>query len=149
MIDDACRRILIAKQRLGLFDDPYKYCKPERLAKDMYTPRHRKIARDIAAETVVLLKNDKHLLPLQKKGRIALIGPLANAANNMSGTWSGYCKPEITSRCLTLSATPSAPMLNCFMRREAISTMMRLPNEIATGAVLSLAGTMTRCIVRP
>lgn len=94
MIDDACRRILVAKQKLGLFDNPYKYCKPERLAEDMYTPRHRQVARDIAAKTFVLLKNDNHLLPLQRKGRIALIGPLANAANNMSGTWSGYCKYE-------------------------------------------------------
>lgn len=94
MIDDACRRILVAKQKLGLFDNPYKYCKSERLAEDMYTPRHRQVARDIAAKTFVLLKNDNHLLPLQRKGRIALIGPLANAANNMSGTWSGYCKYE-------------------------------------------------------
>lgn len=94
MIDDACRRILVAKQKLGLFDNPYKYCKPERLAEDMYTPRHRQVARDIAAKTFVLLKNDNHILPLQRKGRIALIGPLADAANNMSGTWSGYCKYE-------------------------------------------------------
>lgn len=94
MIDDACRCILVAKQKLGLFDNPYKYCKPERLNKDMYTPRHRQVARDIAAKTFVLLKNDNHILPLKRKGRIALIGPLADAADNMSGTWSGYCKYE-------------------------------------------------------
>lgn len=95
MIDEACRRILKAKQQLGLFDDPYKYCNPDRAAGELYTPAHRAVAREIAAKTFVLLKNDNNLLPLKKKGRIALIGPLADAGNNMSGCWSGYCKPEI------------------------------------------------------
>lgn len=94
MVDKACRRVLEAKMRLGLFDDPYKYCKSERLDHDMYTDAHRATAREIAAETFVLLKNDISLLPLAKKGKIALIGPLADAGNNMCGCWSGYCRAE-------------------------------------------------------
>ncbi|MDE5940764.1 MAG: glycoside hydrolase family 3 C-terminal domain-containing protein, partial [Muribaculaceae bacterium] len=101
MIDDACRRVLKAKQRLGLFDNPYKYCNTDRVNHDLYTPEHRAVARDIAAETFVLLKNDNNLLPLKKKGRIALIGPLADAGNNMAGCWSGYCYPESHKSVLT------------------------------------------------
>ena len=67
LVDKACRRVLEAKMRLGLFDDPYKYCKPERLDRDMYNEAHRTAAREIAAETFVLLKNSSSLLPLAKK----------------------------------------------------------------------------------
>lgn len=87
-IDRACRLILEAKYKLGLFGNPYKYCNPERPAKEVYTPEHRSVARRIAAETFVLLKNQNNLLPLQRKGNIALIGPLANTRANMPGTWS-------------------------------------------------------------
>ncbi|RKD90993.1 beta-glucosidase BglX [Mangrovibacterium diazotrophicum] len=87
-IDAACRRILEAKYKLGLFDDPYRYCDLSRPAKDIFTPEHRKLAREIATESFVLLKNDNQLLPLQKGGTIALIGPLADNRLNMPGTWS-------------------------------------------------------------
>jgi beta-glucosidase len=87
-IDKACRRILEAKYKLGLFDDPYRYLDSKRAKREIYTPEHRATARSLAAETFVLLKNEGHLLPLQKKGRIALIGPLANTNANMPGTWS-------------------------------------------------------------
>ena len=83
MIDDACRRVLEAKQSLGLFDDPYRYCRPERAEHELFTKSHRDAAREIAAETFVLLKNDKNLLPLKKQGTIALVGPLADAPNNI------------------------------------------------------------------
>lgn len=87
-IDMACRRVLEAKYKLGLFDDPYRYCNTQRSKTEIFTDAHRKEARATAAQSFVLLKNDKQLLPLKKSGTIALIGPLANAAENMTGTWS-------------------------------------------------------------
>ena len=87
-IDKACRRILEAKYKLGLFENPYKYCNVDRPKNDIFTAENRAAARDIAAKTFVLLKNEGNLLPLQRKGRIALIGPLADTKANMPGTWS-------------------------------------------------------------
>ena len=95
-IDTACRRVLEAKYKLGLFDDPYRFCEPKRLKTDLYTEEHRKAARDMAAETFVLLKNE-HLLPLKKQGKIALIGPLADNRSNMVGCWSTGDTPELYS----------------------------------------------------
>lgn len=86
-IDRAVRRVLEAKYRLGLFENPYKYNDVKREKSDIYTKANRQAARRIAGESFVLLKNDG-VLPLAKKGKIALIGPLANARNNMAGTWS-------------------------------------------------------------
>ena len=93
-INAACRRILEAKYKLGLFNDPYKYCDTKRAKNDLYTEENRKIARKIAAETFVLLKNDNHILPLKKQGKIALIGPLANTRANMAGTWCVSYTPD-------------------------------------------------------
>ena len=93
-LDTACRRILEAKYKLGLFDNPYKYCDLSRPARDIFTKEHRDAARKIASESFVLLKNEPAktgqapLLPLQKKGTVAVIGPLANTRSNMPGTWS-------------------------------------------------------------
>ncbi len=93
-IDAACRRVLEAKYKLGLFADPYKYCDTLRAEKELYTPEHRAVAREVAAETFVLLKNENHLLPLEEKGKVALIGPMADARNNMCGMWSMTCTPS-------------------------------------------------------
>jgi len=87
-IDDACRRILEAKYKLGLFDDPYRYCDEKRATSEIFTDSNRKAAREIAADCFVLLKNQNNVLPLKKSGTIALIGPLADAKENMPGTWS-------------------------------------------------------------
>ncbi len=87
-IDAACRRILEAKYKLGLFQDPYKYCDPQRANTEVYTDAFRREARQIAAQTFVLLKNQNNVLPLQKRGTIALVGPLADNKENMPGTWS-------------------------------------------------------------
>ncbi|UVP90561.1 beta-glucosidase BglX [Bacteroides fragilis] len=87
VIDAACRRILEAKYKLGLFDDPYKYCDVNRPKKQIFTKEHRAIARKTASESFVLLKNEG-VLPLSKKGTIAVVGPLANTRSNMPGTWS-------------------------------------------------------------
>ena len=93
-IDNACRRVLEAKYILGLFDDPYKFCDAKRRKKDIFTEENRRAARDMAAETFVLLKNDNNLLPLEKKGKIALIGPLADTRANMAGTWCVAYTPD-------------------------------------------------------
>lgn len=88
MIDAACRKILEAKYKLGLFDDPYRYCDPQRAKTDIFAAAHRKAARETAAQTFVLLKNQNNILPLKKSGTVALIGPLADNKENMPGTWS-------------------------------------------------------------
>ena len=87
-IDKACRRILEAKYKLGLFDDPYRYLDAKRAKKDIYTAEHRAAARKLATETFVLLQNKDNVLPLKRAGKIALVGPLANTRANMPGTWS-------------------------------------------------------------
>ena len=87
-IDKACRRILEAKYKLGLFDDPYRYLDPKRAKKEVYTDEHRAAARQLATETFVLLQNKDNVLPLKRTGKIALVGPLANTRANMPGTWS-------------------------------------------------------------
>lgn len=93
-VNTACRRILEAKYKLGLFDNPYKYCDLKRPARDIFTKEHRAAARKIAGESFVLLKNEglsptlAPVLPLSPTGTIAVIGPLANTRSNMSGTWS-------------------------------------------------------------
>jgi beta-glucosidase len=87
-ITDACRRILEAKYKLGLFDDPYRYIDETREKNEIFTATNRQAAREAATKSFVLLKNQGAILPLQKSGTIALIGPLADAAENMTGTWS-------------------------------------------------------------
>ena len=87
-IDQACRRVLEAKYKLGLFDDPYRYMNEERAKTDILTPENLQIARKIAGRSMVLLKNDKKILPLKKSGTIAVIGPLGNSKADMLGTWA-------------------------------------------------------------
>lgn len=86
-IDVACKRILASKYDLGLFDDPFKYCKPAR-ASEVLSADKRAFAKEAAMHSFVLLKNDNQLLPLKSNQKIALIGPLANDRSNMPGTWS-------------------------------------------------------------
>ncbi len=93
-IDQACRRVLEAKYKLGLFADPYRFCDTKREKTELYTAANRSVARDMAAETFVLLKNQNSLLPLKKQGTVALVGPLADTRNNLPGSWSTGDKPE-------------------------------------------------------
>ncbi|MFB2120336.1 beta-glucosidase BglX [Parapedobacter sp. 2B3] len=99
-IDRACRRILEAKYQLGLFDDPFRYCDESRAERTLLAPAHLAKAREVAGKSFVLLKNDQQLLPLKKKGTVALIGPLANTGSNMPGTWSVSADLEHTPSLL-------------------------------------------------
>jgi beta-glucosidase len=87
-ITEACRRILEAKFKLGLFDDPYKYCNDDRAKSEVFNAANRAEARSTATQSFVLLKNTNNVLPIKKSGTIALVGPLADATENMTGTWS-------------------------------------------------------------
>lgn len=99
-VDTAVKRILTAKYKLGLFDDPYKYCDVNRAKTEIFTDEHRAFARTVATESMVLLKNSENILPLKKSGTIALVGPLANTAVNMAGTWSVATKQELSNPLL-------------------------------------------------
>jgi beta-glucosidase len=97
-IDGACRRILEAKYKMGLFEDPYRHCDTTRAATAILTETNRMAVRKAAERSFVLLKNDNHILPLKKSGTIALIGPLADNQRNMLGTWNirGEYNEDIT-----------------------------------------------------
>ncbi len=101
-IDLACSRVLEAKYKLGLFDDPYRYFDESRPEKDILSAENRQAAREVAARSYVLLKNARlpgqknQVLPLKKSGTIALIGPLADNKNNMLGTWAPTGDPQLS-----------------------------------------------------
>jgi len=87
-IDQAVRRILEAKYRLGLFSDPYKYCDLNRAKTEIYNQQNRSVARSISSQSMVLMKNANEVLPLKQTGTVAVIGPLGDNPENMPGTWS-------------------------------------------------------------
>lgn len=91
-IDAAVKRILEAKYDLGLFDDPYKYCDVNRAKTEVFSQANRDVARNISAQSMVLMKNANEILPLKSQKNIAVIGPLADNAENMPGTWSVAAK---------------------------------------------------------
>jgi beta-glucosidase len=88
MIDTACRRILEAKYKLGLFADPYHGCSEARAEREILTPENRKFSRDLAERSLVLLRNENETLPLKRSGVLALIGPLADSRRDVIGPWS-------------------------------------------------------------
>ncbi|MBI1937148.1 MAG: beta-glucosidase BglX [Ignavibacteriales bacterium] len=95
LVDDAVRRVLIAKFKLGLFDDPFKYCDVEREKKTIRSKEIIDATKEVASESLVLLKNEKNILPLSKDLKsIAVIGPLANSNEDPLGGWSGLSNKD-------------------------------------------------------
>ena len=139
-IDTAVRRILEAKYRLGLFDNPYKYINPEREATQIYTQANREAARRIAAETFVLLKNNGNLLPLSADGKIALIGPLADAATHMQGMWSVAAVPGRNRSLRTAFAEAMADSSRLFYAKGA---------NLYGDAEMEAGASMANCIRDP
>ncbi|MFZ4796829.1 MAG: beta-glucosidase BglX [Bacteroidia bacterium] len=89
VIDDAVKRVLRKKFELGLFDDPFKFCNAERENRELNNPAHRKMAREMATKSIVLLKNENNILPLSKTIKtIAFIGPLVKEHKPNRGFWS-------------------------------------------------------------
>ena len=87
-IDAACRRVLEAKYKLGLFDDPFRYINEERAKKEILSPDKLQLSREAATKSIVLLKNSKQVLPLNAEKRIAFIGPFVKDQRNLMGSWS-------------------------------------------------------------
>ncbi|HEY4618525.1 MAG TPA: glycoside hydrolase family 3 C-terminal domain-containing protein, partial [Flavobacterium sp.] len=89
LIDEAVRRILQKKFELGLFENPFKYCDSAREKAALNNPENSRVAREIASESIVLLKNEKNILPLSKKTKtIAFIGPMVKPKRDNHGFWA-------------------------------------------------------------
>ncbi|HWA87873.1 MAG TPA: glycoside hydrolase family 3 N-terminal domain-containing protein [Opitutus sp.] len=93
-LDDAVSAVLAAKVRLGLFDDPYRYCDAAREKSAMLRPESLEAARTLARESCVLLKNARSTLPLRHEAHIALIGQLASVKRDLLGSWQGRGREE-------------------------------------------------------
>jgi beta-glucosidase len=106
-IDAAAAAILRAKARLGLFEDPFRYCDREREKSSLLNSRHLEAARDLARKSFVLLKNDRQTLPLSSGTRIALVGPLADSKRDLIGSWQGQGREE---ECTSLRGALEALM---------------------------------------
>ena len=89
-INNLCRNILVAKYNLGLFDDPYRYGGVHRFQRSIYKPEHMQFAREVARESMVLLKNEEKTLPISSDKKIALIGPYVSCGEAMLGSWIAF-----------------------------------------------------------
>ena len=95
LVDEAVERILLVKYDLGLFHNPYLYCDANREKTDVMTSENLQAALESARKSIVLLKNDNHILPLAKSGKtIAVIGEMANSKSDMNGCWATYSRPD-------------------------------------------------------
>lgn len=138
-IDDACRKILEAKYKLGLFDDPYKNLHDTTSYKKIFTQEYRNEARKIAAHSFVLLKNQNQILPLKKSGTIALIGPFANNQHDIFGPQiaAGDWKENVN----VYDALKNIPGINVLYSKGANITddstlLSRLGNDIVIDKAL-------------
>ncbi|MBI9061776.1 MAG: beta-glucosidase BglX [Marinilabiliaceae bacterium] len=103
-VNEACRRILEMKYRLGLFEDPYRYCRPDAEKQNkIKSPEHFALAHEMAKKSIVLLKNEGGLLPLKKADlkSVALIGPMTDEQKQQLGAWHTTGKPETVTTILT------------------------------------------------
>jgi beta-glucosidase len=129
-IDESVRRVLILKERLGLFDDPYRRGKTGESAAVLTNRRH--IARSIATRSIVMLKNSGDALPMASSvRRVAVLGPLADASAEMRGVWWGAAAPEghVTVLAALRAALPHVEMLHA----EGVAIESPDFNGIATG----------------
>ena len=88
-IDAACRRILEAKYKLGLFEDPYRFISEKRNKEEIMSADKLQLSKEAATKSMVLLKNSNQVLPLSAEKKIAFIGPLVKDQRNLIGSWSG------------------------------------------------------------
>ena len=93
-LDEAVGRILYQKFRLGLFEDPFKFCNEERESSTLFTAANRAVAKEASEKSIVLLKNDNGILPIDKNKKIALIGFYANSKADMFDFWIGQGKAD-------------------------------------------------------
>lgn len=112
------------KYDLGLFDDPYRYLDEKREASEVMTPENLAIARDVARKSMVLLKNEKNILPLNNNLNVAVIGPLADDAVNMIGSWSAAGDGKRQLHCCKALKPGQLLREKCSMQKAAISMMI-------------------------
>lgn len=109
-LDEAVRRILTVKAKLGLFEDPFRYCSPEREAAETLSEENKAVARKVAAESMVLLKNDG-VLPLKPGKRTAVIGALAASKDDLLGSWRGAGQVEAVPASIAEAIGKTATVL--------------------------------------
>jgi beta-glucosidase len=119
MIQTACKRVLEAKYKLGLFSAPYHGCSEQRAEREILTPENRKFARDVAERSFVLLKNAHGTLPLKRSGVIALIGPLADSRRDLIGSWSAAGDWKLAVNVLDGLKKAAGPELSILQARGA------------------------------
>lgn len=133
LLDQAVAAVLTAKERLGLFDDPYGRADPAREAEAMLTPEHRALAREAARRSIVLLKNDGDLLPLAASvRRLAVIGALAEDANSSLGSWRAQGRVE--------DVRPLIPALRQALPQATITYAQGYRSEAAQAIAVTAAG---------
>ena len=130
VLDEAVRRVLRLKYRLGLFEDPYRYADAARERTAMLTPQHREAAREVARQSIVLLRNEGSLLPLRKDiGTLAVIGALAADSGAAVGNWQAQGRGEDAVSVLTGIRRAVSPRTRVLYARGAA------PNDTGTAGI--------------
>lgn len=154
VVDEAVRRVLRKKFELGLFEDPYRYSNEQREKATVMRPENLEAARDVARRSMVLLKNEKGLLPLSKNVKsIALIGPLADSKRDMIGSWSAagdWTKAVTLLEGMKAAVSPSTKILyakGCNINDDSVQYLAKAIQTAKQAEVVVLvvgeAATMT------